>query len=161
MTVWYDSAIFGSKQCGTYSLHNGVYDGTTAHPLDQLDGPDQATLGRCLNNGEKINTVKVRWNVPGFCFLCLNRPAPKLNGMELVPAPYASQPQLPETKSCDDKKPGVQFIFGGDSHVYVADGELELCAGAPVDNSSKSQQIALVEVPAIHSMRPGTPLLHR
>ena len=58
---------------------------------------------------------------------------------------------------CDDTKPGVEFIMGGDSHVYVADGSLELCAGPPDAASTTPEtthRIALYGVPAL---APGGP----
>ncbi|MCU1356441.1 MAG: hypothetical protein JWM89_1859 [Acidimicrobiales bacterium] len=44
--------------------------------------------------------------------------------------------------NCDPGKPGVQFIFGGDSRVYVADGTFELCAG-PVAGNPNAPQVAI------------------
>lgn len=39
--------------------------------------------------------------------------------------------------NCDPDKAGVQFIFGGDSRLYVADGNVELCAGPDPTGVSK------------------------
>lgn len=159
LTVSYDSSLFGSKNCGTFTLNKGDY---LAVP-DQLKVADQQQLARCLNHGDKINTVKVRWNVGGCNFFCFGNP-PRLDGMTLVPDSYPDQPQFPSSASCDATKPGVQFIFGGDSHVYVADGQMELCAGPAADDPATpnqnealtSQQIAFYGVPAVEPLRPTT-----
>ncbi len=151
VTVSYDSSLFGSRTCGTYRLNNGTY--TAASP-DQLSAADQSSLALCLNQGDKINTVKVRWNVSGCNFFC-GAARPTLDGIALYPDSYPDQPKFPDAKSCDETKPGVQFIFGGDSHLYVADGEVEICAGPAAQNTLNSQQIAFYGVPAEQPMRPN------
>lgn len=152
VTVSYDSSLFGSRTCGTYRLNNGTF--TAASP-DQLSAADQSSLALCLNQGDKINTVKVRWNVSGCNFFC-GGTRPTLDGISLFPDSYPDQPKFPDSKSCDETKPGVQFIFGGDSHLYVADGEVELCAGPAAQNPLTSQQIAFYGVPAEQPMRPSS-----
>lgn len=48
--------------------------------------------------------------------------------------------------NCDPGQPGVQFIFGGDSRVYVADGSFELCAGTDASNPN-APRIAVYGIP--------------
>lgn len=51
---------------------------------------------------------------------------------------------LPPGQRCDETAHGVQFIFGGDSQLNVANGGLELCA----QPSTTAQQIAIYGVKA-------------
>lgn len=55
---------------------------------------------------------------------------------------------------CDPTKPGAQLIFGGESHVVVADGSLEICAGSYPINPEDHQVIGVYGVPAVTSLRP-------
>jgi hypothetical protein len=50
----------------------------------------------------------------------------------------------------------VQFIFGGDSHVYVPNGGLEICAGPNPDDEGDGQQIAVYGVPATPRLVPAS-----
>jgi hypothetical protein len=55
---------------------------------------------------------------------------------------------------CDPAASGVQFIFGGDSRMYVSDGSVELCAGPNPGGSTTNQQIALYGVRPLTPVRP-------
>ena len=82
-------------------------------------------------------------------------PTARLDGARLI-LTDASKPHfpLPPTTAnprpagdCDPSQPGVQFIFGGDSHVYVPNGTLELCAGPKFRDEVNGQQIAVYSMP--------------
>lgn len=155
ITVSYNSSLFGGQTCGTYTLQNGNFLTTP----DQLSAADQVALGRCLNHGDKINNVQVRFTASGCTFFCGAQV--RLDGMRLKPGDYPNQPTFPRPPSdddsggdCDPDSPGVSFIFGGDSHVYVASGSMELCSGPAAQNPVGGQQIALYGVPGLEPIRP-------
>lgn len=54
---------------------------------------------------------------------------------------------------CDPTKPGAQFILGGASHIYVADGSLEICAGPYPTDTADHQQIGVYQLPAVAPIR--------
>jgi len=59
-------------------------------------------------------------------------------------------------QGCDDTRPGVQFVFGGDSGVRIVDGTFNLCAGPPAGSPGQAgytrQQIA------VYGIRPLPPI---
>ncbi|MFV0315922.1 MAG: hypothetical protein ACK5O2_03035 [Microthrixaceae bacterium] len=71
---------------------------------------------------------------------------------ELV-APTGSQPVQPAKSDCDPSKPGGQLIFGGESHVYAADGSLEVCGGPDPDDPEDSMVTGIYGVPGVDEMR--------
>jgi hypothetical protein len=71
-----------------------------------------------------------------------------------VNATYTSRPTFPG--ACDPTSNGVQFIFSGDSHVYMPDGTAELCAGPPPNPAITAQQIAVYGVPPTPPMTPSS-----
>ena len=156
ITVRYDSTLFGSKTCGTFNLNKGGYPASSP---DQLSLGDQQTLGDCLNQGDKINGVSVTFTVGGCNFFCFANSL-SLDGMAIEPGNYPNQPTFPRPVSpsdtggdCDPSKPGAMFIFGGDSHVYVADGALEVCAGLAPYQGAARQEIGVYGVPATLPLR--------
>jgi hypothetical protein len=48
----------------------------------------------------------------------------------------------------------VQFIFGGDSHVYVPNGGFEICAGPNPVNANSGKQIGVYGTPALPRLVP-------
>lgn len=65
---------------------------------------------------------------------------------------YASQ--QPAKGDCDDTKAGGQLIFGGESHVYAADGSLEICGGPDPDDPAGRMVTGIYGVPAVESIAP-------
>jgi hypothetical protein len=55
---------------------------------------------------------------------------------------------------CDNSATGVQFIFGGDSRMYVSNGSVELCSGPNPAGSTTNQQIAVYGVPPVNPIVP-------
>ncbi len=87
-------------------------------------------------------------------------PGARLPPPNRYPASYPADPtkQNESKPACDETKPGVQFIFGGDSRVYQPDGTVELCAGpspgVPGQNGYTAQRIAVYGVAPTPSMTP-------
>lgn len=65
---------------------------------------------------------------------------------------YASDE--PAKSDCDDTKPGAQLIFAAESHVYVADGSLEVCGGPDPDSPATRMVTGIYGVPAVESLAP-------
>ena len=59
---------------------------------------------------------------------------------------------------CNPTEAGGQLIFGGESHVYVADGSLEVCAGpfplATGDAAANHQSIGVWAMPSVAEVSP-------
>src|SRR5690606_4935445 len=66
----------------------------------------------------------------------------------------STQPVDPAKSDCDTTKPGGQLIFGGESHVYAADGSLEVCGGPNPDDPDGSLVIGVYGVPAVETRQP-------
>jgi hypothetical protein len=62
--------------------------------------------------------------------------------------------------ACDNSITGAQWIFGGDSHIYVPDATMQLCAGPspghPGQVGYNAQQIAVYGVPPIPVVVPSS-----
>ena len=71
-----------------------------------------------------------------------------------VQAIGTDQPDDPAKSDCDSTRPGGQLIFGGSSHVYAADGSLEVCGGPDPDDPEGSMVIGIYGVPAVKPLRP-------
>lgn len=120
------------------------------------------SLADCLDSIERIRNAEIVMRVTGNT---TNQGMPRvfLDGFEIS---YISKPEAafpvesengPEAvNDCDKSLPGGQLIFGGDSHVYVADGSLEVCAGPYPENEGDHQQIGIYGVPAPDPIRPNT-----
>jgi len=57
---------------------------------------------------------------------------------------------------CDPNEPGVQFIFGGDSHLYLPNGTFELCAGPNPSGTLTNQRIAMYGLPPVDPLKPSS-----
>jgi hypothetical protein len=145
----------------TVDVKSTVTAGATRY-LDVVAG-DGTDCGAKAVNGNSVT-------ISGLAS-CLSTPS-KVNGMTVtvgvnatsasgsatvdgtaVHVTYAPSPAwftFPD--GCDDSQPGVQFIFGGDSRVYVSDGSFELCAGPNPRGTTTNQRIA------IYGVRPTPPL---
>lgn len=67
-----------------------------------------------------------------------------------------TQPVDPAKSDCDASRPGGQLIFGGSTHVYAADGSLEVCGGPNPDDPEGSMVIGIYGVPAVGELRTPT-----
>nr|HMS56503.1 hypothetical protein [Fimbriimonadaceae bacterium] len=56
---------------------------------------------------------------------------------------------------CDQRLPGGQLIFTGESNMYIADGSLEVCAGPYPTDPSNHQSIGVYAVPAVSPVVPA------
>lgn len=166
----------GRKACGTYTL---ISDRTQSEAGNNPANPNlrdytftdaqaKDLADRC-GSVDLINGLEVKIEVRGNNF---NTPTVRwyLDGVELFydsfdgarfPQPIGNNNPTAQ-RDCDPSKPGGQFIFGGDSHMYVADGSVELCAGPhPRDpnnpsavNVDQKQSIGVWAMPAVAEVRP-------
>ena len=149
----------GTATCGPYTLPKPPADGSVQDIKLSAVNPAAATsLSACLNTGDRINSAVVRYNANRPGFQGSPYATAKLDGARLL-VTAQDQPTFPRQPSttdaggdCDPEGPGVQFIFGGDSRVYVPNGGLEVCAGPNPDNPSTGQQIGVYGVPATPRM---------
>jgi hypothetical protein len=149
--------------CGPYTLDKPPANGAIeSRKLSEMTNGAAmaASLSTCLNNGDKINSAVVRYNANRPSFQGSPYATAKLDGVKLL-VTAQDQPTFPRPPSeedeggdCDPEGPGVQFIFGGDSRVYIPNGGLELCAGPNPTNPGSGQQIAVYGVPATPRLVP-------
>ena len=154
-------ALLSGGTCGPYTLPKPPADGSLATiKLSTVNPAAAADLAACLNSGDRINTAVVQYNVGRPWFQGSPYPTARLDGARftLTAKDQPDFPRLPTATDpggdCDAKKPGVQFIFGGDSHVYVANGGMELCAGPNSADPANGKEIAVYGVPAAPRLVP-------
>ena len=154
-------ALLTGGTCGPYTLPKPPADGSLATiKLSVVNPAAAADLAACLNSGDRINTAVVQYNVSRPWFQTSDPPTARLDGARFT-LTAKDQPDFPRVPTatdpggdCDVKQPGVQFIFGGDSHVYVANGGMELCAGPNPADPANGKQIAVYGVPAAPRLVP-------
>ncbi|MGZ7027172.1 MAG: hypothetical protein ACXVJ4_16710 [Acidimicrobiia bacterium] len=156
-------SLFSGGTCGPYTLPKPPANGSISTVKLSVVNPAAATnLAACLNNGDRINTAVVQFNVSRPFFQGSPYPTAKLDGVRFL-VTAVDQPTFPRPPSptdpggdCDPEKPGVQFIFGGDSHVYVPNGGMELCAGPNPSDAANGKELAVYGVPATPRLVPTT-----
>jgi hypothetical protein len=155
VTVNYGS-LFGGGSCGPYQLPKPPSDGTVqTFKLSAVNPVGAAQLKTCLNTGDRINSASVQYNVGRNWFGGSPYPTAKLDGIRMILTASDGSPTFPRPPSptdvggdCDPEAAGVQFIFGGDSRVYVPNGGMELCGGVNPEDPGNGKEIALYEPPA-------------
>lgn len=151
---------FNRDKCGPYTLSKPDPSGTIT--TVGLATADQDDLTTCLNRGdagEKINDATIQYNVSRAS----GSPTAKFDGIKLD-ITTNKQPSFPFRMpsatdpggDCDPSQPGSQFIFGGDSHVYVPNGGLEICAGENMSDPLHGQEIGVYDVPAVPRLIPSS-----
>lgn len=131
-----------------------------------LTPAQQSQVRQCFRTAERIQNIQLRWEVngdftnQGSCQLswaiwnyigCVLSPGTKpqvfLDGIKVtaqIPKPHTFGQDAPAGVAyCDDSKPGVQFIFGGDSTLHLGRASFQICAGPPPENTNSYQQIAM------------------
>lgn len=160
-----------TKFCGSYQLGdnpsfnwNPPLDGSNPMPKYTFTDAQQVELAATCGAREEINSYRMFFKVGGNRS---NNGDPRIyfGGITINFDTYigASFPYSPDVASdpaaksdCDEGEPGGQFIFGGESHVYVADGSVEICGGAyPGGNAAASvhQVIGIYGVPQVKPLR--------
>jgi Tfp pilus assembly protein PilX len=154
--------VTGFVQSGTANKTVWVAWGNAANPagLNFCPGFPAAMAGNtvtlngletCLNTPAKLNSAVV---AVGFDTTSSTGQA-RFDGARIrYNYTPAGGSRAPFPNGCDPNATGVQFIFGGDSRVYVSDGSFELCAGPNPGGSTTNQQIALYGVPALNPVKP-------
>lgn len=163
------------KSCGTFNLDTnkaaadaGGGPSPTLHDYVFTDAQAKSLADAC-GSVDLINGLEVKIQIKGNT---LNQPKADwyLDGVQIYfdsfdnahfPQPNGNTD--PKAKGdCDPAKPGGQFIFGGQSHMYVADGSVELCAGPfPLLASEGSatlndkQSIGVWAMPAVGEVGPS------
>jgi len=148
-----------SGTCGPYTLP-APPAGLTTIKLSDVNPAAATNLSSCLNTGDRINSAVVQYNVNRPYFQGSPYATAKLDGVRIL---VTSQdiPSFPRQPSatdpggdCDPSAAGVQFVFGGDSHVYLPNGAMELCAGPNEADPLNGQQLAVYGVPATPRLLP-------
>lgn len=155
------SAESGQKYCGRFNL---PYVSGSVQTVS-ISAADAQTLSTNCGQIDRINGLELRFRFVGN-FLNLGNQKVLLDGASITYTGYAGaafpnaiDASNPNAKSdCDPKKAGAQLIFGGDSHVVVADGSLEVCAGPYPNQPQNHQAIGVFGVPAVDSI-PGEVIL--
>lgn len=153
-------SLFNGGSCGPYALDKPPADGSMG--VATLSSADAASLAACLDTGDKLNTAVIQYNVSRPWNQGSPYPTAKVDGARFL-LTTQDQPTFPRQPSatdpggdCDPNEPGAQFIFGGDSHVYVPNGGLEICAGPNPSDEGAGQQIAVYGVPATPRLVPAS-----
>ncbi|WP_426574841.1 hypothetical protein [Aquihabitans sp. McL0605] len=143
--------------CGTFTLPQ-----RTTMTTDTFTANQASALGACLSSADLINGMQVTYRATGNGG---NSGSPKVR-LDGVKAYFSTTPTTSFPASvgssgtaavdCDPEGAGAQFILGGDSHIYVADGNLQVCAGAFPTNPEDHQQIGIWEAPALPPIQPST-----
>ncbi len=144
--------------CGTFTLPQ-----RTTLTTDTFTAAQATQLGACLPSADLINGMQVTYRATGNGG---NDGSPKVR-LDGVKATFTTTPTTSFPASvgssgtaavdCDPEGAGAQFILGGDSHIYVADGNLQLCAGAYPTNPEDHQQIGIWQAPAVAPIPPTGP----
>ncbi len=135
-----------SGATGTFSLYPGGGGGACGTwPASATTVPG---LAGCLGTAAKVNGAFVVYSVSPTA----TSGNGSLDGARLR-VDYTDSPARFEFPGmCDPNEPGVQFIFGGDSHLYLPNGTFELCAGPNPPGTLTNQRIAM------YGLRPVDPL---
>jgi hypothetical protein len=149
-------SLLGGGTCGPYQLPSPPSDGTLETVKLSVRNPAAyADLSACMSSGDRMNGASVQYNVGRPSFAADPYPTAKLDGARLILTARDSSTTFPRPPSatdvggdCDPEAPGVQFIFGGDSRVYVPNGGLELCGGVDPIDPANGKEIALFQPPA-------------
>jgi hypothetical protein len=156
--------VSGYVQAGTANKTVWVAWGNAANPagLNFCPGYPAAMnantvtlngLETCLNTPAKVNQAVI---AVGFDTTSINGQA-RFDGARMrINYTPAGGSRAPFPGGCDPNSTGVQFVFGGDSRVYVSDGTFELCAGPNPNGTTTNQQIALYGVPALTPITPNS-----
>lgn len=162
----------GYKDCGTYALPvqpaSRDFDGTGAIPKVTLNNPVSIapanagqTLGSLCGSAQLINGMEITFKVIGNSDNS-GIPEPrvwfdgaKVSYTTLQGASFPGATSSPVAPTdCDVSAPGAQVIFGGPSHVYIADGSLEICAGNYPTSPRNHMNIGAYGVPAVPTLKP-------
>jgi hypothetical protein len=159
----------GRKACGTYTLFSDrtqtetgptfeasdlkTYTFTDAQAKELADKCGSVDLINGLEvkieiRGNNLNLPKTDWFLDGVAMFYDSYDGARF------PAPTGATNPAAQ-RDCDPSKPGGQFIFGGEAHMYVADGSVEICAGPyPGANVDQKQSIGVWALPSVAEVRP-------
>lgn len=157
-------SLFGGGTCGPYQLPKPPADGSIATiKLSDVNPTAFADLKTCLNTGDNINSAQVQYNVSRPWNNGSPYPTSKLDGVRILLTASDGAPTFPRPPSptdpggdCDPSAAGVQFVFGGDSRVYVPNAGMELCGGVNPEDPANGKEIALYEPPATPRLQATT-----
>ena len=135
-------------QTCTFTTANGLTSSPAMH-VDHLE----LYNNNCLTTDAEMNGAQASFQVHvsgGPVSASVD-----LDGMQLDVQQAGAVSRAVFPGACNPNAPGVQFVFGGDSRMYIPDGDMELCAGPAVGAGQANytaQQIA------IYGIAPVTPL---
>jgi hypothetical protein len=108
-----------------------------------------------IKNYTAANGITVQYQATGT-----TNATAALDGVSINASYYNRPSTSSPTGACDNTQTGVQWIFGGDSHVYIPDATMQLCAGPapghPGQPNYSAQQIAVYGVPPTPTVVPSS-----
>lgn len=153
----------GRVKCGTYAIQKQAYSGTGPVPIGTMTNAQAEALAEKCGTVDLINGLEVKFQVRGNTWN-IGSPTVYLDGVRIrydsfsgASFPYVDPNAVDGAAAksdCDPRKPGAQLIFSGESHVYVADGSLEVCAGPYTTSPGTHQSIGVWAVPQVESVKP-------
>lgn len=144
-----DGVVTANGSTGTVTLYPG--GGGAACGTWTLPFGTAGDLAGCLNTPTKVNSAYLVFGVSPTS----TTGNAALDGFRLRVDYQAAPGRFSFPGMCDNDEPGVQFVFGGDSHLYVPNGSFELCAGPAPRGSGTRQQIAVYGIPPISPVVPS------
>lgn len=141
--------------CGSYNVERRLWNpgGPDPMPVVGFSDADQIRLANTCGTKSQINEYRIYLKMTGSQS---NNDGPEIyvGGVRISYVSYmgarfpypvdGSSENAAAQSDCDAKAlAGGQLIFGGNSHVYVADGSLEVCAGVyPADDGESANHAA-------------------
>jgi type II secretory pathway pseudopilin PulG len=157
----------GERDCGAYTLaKGGGFSGVTPSTYTFSDAQAKQLADTC-GSADLINGYELTMKTTGDYLnggFSGQIPQVWLDGVRIrydsaqgakFPIAQSGSNQA-AWRDCDPKKPGGQLIFGGESHVYVADGSLEVCAGPFPTAPEVHQSTGIFALPEVASLRPSS-----
>ncbi len=129
-------------------------------PVRSANTADSLSIMSCLgsNQAAALNGISIGYRAGGGgASTTLSLDGIKIT-TDLVIAQEPERFRFPQ--GCDPEKPGVQFVFGGDSGIRVMDGTMNLCAGPPPGSPGQAgftrQQIAYYGIKPLPALQAST-----
>ncbi len=148
------TAAGSTIDCGNFVVPHSPDGQWATHEVraSGLNAADRQRLQSCFTTAERANNVQVSWHVEGT-WTSWNGSSVDVDGIrigiETPKSTWFDDSVARPAVYCDDHKPGVQLIFGGDSTVQVSGSVLHVCAGPTDTNPQQHQQIAIWGEPGL------------
>ncbi len=151
---------FGQKHCGPYTLAKPAGRRQHRHriALDRRPGLPRELPEHRRRRGPDQQRHRRLQREPHLRFT--DREARRREARHHQVPNQPNFPRMPSATDnggdCDPDQPGAEFVFGGDSHIYVPNGGLEICAGVNSSNPLTGQEIGVYGIPAVPRLVPAS-----